>query len=146
MLEMHIYQNYTLLAWFDSICNFFSFGQGVPMESNSSSKLIGCRIFKNRFFDLLNQWRSDIFYLSTHVSFTLEIRMQLCFLFLLVQVTAIVLSNLNKIIDINYYSVETAKRSNLCHRPFGIGVQGLADTFILHGMAFDSPEVKLILA
>uniref|UniRef100_F6H4C5 Ribonucleotide reductase large subunit C-terminal domain-containing protein n=1 Tax=Vitis vinifera TaxID=29760 RepID=F6H4C5_VITVI len=45
------------------------------------------------------------------------------------------LSNLNKIIDINYYSVETAKRSNLCHRPFGIGVQGLADTFILHGMA-----------
>ena len=72
--------------------------------------------------------------------------MQLCFLFLLVQVTAIVLANLNKIIDINYYSVETAKRSNLCHRPFGIGVQGLADTFILHGMAFDSPEVKLILA
>ncbi|XP_010652893.1 ribonucleoside-diphosphate reductase large subunit isoform X1 [Vitis vinifera] len=54
---------------------------------------------------------------------------------IIMKVTAIVLSNLNKIIDINYYSVETAKRSNLCHRPFGIGVQGLADTFILHGMA-----------
>ena len=57
----------------------------------------------------------------------------------------IVTSNLNKIIDVNYYPVETAKRSNLRHRPIGIGVQGLADTFILLGMAFDSPEVMLIL-
>jgi len=58
------------------------------------------------------------------------------------QVTAIVTTNLNKIIDVSYYPVETAKRSNLRHRPIGIGVQGLADTFILLGMAFDSPEVK----
>ena len=50
-------------------------------------------------------------------------------------------TNLNKIIDVNYYPVETAKRSNLRHRPIGIGVQGLADTFILLGMPFDSPEV-----
>lgn len=50
-------------------------------------------------------------------------------------------TNLNKIIDVNYYPVETAKRSNLRHRPIGIGVQGLADTFILLGMSFDSPEV-----
>jgi ribonucleoside-diphosphate reductase subunit M1 len=49
--------------------------------------------------------------------------------------------NLNKIIDINYYPVETARRSNMRHRPIGIGVQGLADTFILLGMPFDSPEV-----
>ena len=63
----------------------------------------------------------------------------------MLQVTAIVTSNLNKIIDVNYYPVETAKRSNLRHRPIGLGVQGLADTFILLGMAFDSPEVKLIL-
>ena len=59
----------------------------------------------------------------------------------MLQVTEIVTKNLNKIIDVNYYPVETAKRSNLRHRPIGIGVQGLADTFILLGMAFDSPEV-----
>lgn len=41
--------------------------------------------------------------------------------------------NLNRIIDINYYPVETAERSNMRHRPIGIGVQGLADTFILLG-------------
>ena len=51
------------------------------------------------------------------------------------QVTAIVTTNLNKIINVNYYPVETARRSNLRHRPIGIGVQGLADTFILLGMA-----------
>jgi ribonucleoside-diphosphate reductase subunit M1 len=49
--------------------------------------------------------------------------------------------NLNKIIDINYYPIETAKRSNMRHMLIGIGVQGLADTFILLGMPFDSPEV-----
>lgn len=57
------------------------------------------------------------------------------------QITAVVTSNLNKIIDVNYYPVETAMMSNLRHRPIGIGVQGLADTFILLGMPFDSPEV-----
>lgn len=50
--------------------------------------------------------------------------------------------NLNKIIDINYYPVETARRSNMRHRPIGLGVQGLADTFLLLGMPFDSPEVR----
>lgn len=50
--------------------------------------------------------------------------------------------NLNKIIDVNYYPVETAKRSNFRHRPIGIGVQGLADAFILLGMAFDSPDAQ----
>ena len=49
--------------------------------------------------------------------------------------------NLNKIIDINYYPVETAKKSNMRHRPIGIGCQGLADAFLLLGMPFDSPEV-----
>ncbi|XVF58691.1 hypothetical protein PTKIN_Ptkin07bG0086600 [Pterospermum kingtungense] len=62
----------------------------------------------------------------------------------LTDVTEIVTRNLNKIIDVNYYPVETAKRSNLRHRPIGIGVQGLADTFILLGMAFDSPEAQLL--
>lgn len=57
--------------------------------------------------------------------------------------TATVTVNLNKIIDVNYYPVETAKTSNMRHRPIGIGVQGLADAFILLGMPFDSPEVNL---
>lgn len=46
--------------------------------------------------------------------------------------------NLNKIIDNNSYPVENAKRSNMKHRPIGIGVQGLADTFIVMGYAFES--------
>jgi len=56
------------------------------------------------------------------------------------EVTRAITANLNKVIDVNYYPVETAKRSNLRHRPIGIGVQGLADAFILLGMPFDSPE------
>ena len=56
--------------------------------------------------------------------------------------TATVTVNLNKIIDVNHYPMETAKTSNLRHRPIGIGVQGLADAFILLGMPFDSPEVN----
>ncbi len=59
------------------------------------------------------------------------------------QITELVTHNLNRIIDVNYYPVETARRSNLRHRPIGIGVQGLADAFILLGMPFDSPEVIL---
>jgi ribonucleoside-diphosphate reductase subunit M1 len=47
---------------------------------------------------------------------------------------------LNKIIDRNFYPVESAKKSNMRHRPIGIGIQGLADTFILLNMAFDGPE------
>ena len=58
----------------------------------------------------------------------------------LAEVTKTVTRNLNRIIDINYYPVETAKRSNFRHRPIGIGVQGMADAFITLGMAFDSPE------
>jgi ribonucleoside-diphosphate reductase subunit M1 len=55
-------------------------------------------------------------------------------------VTSVVTRNLNKIIDVNFYPVETARRSNLRHRPIGLGVQGLADTFLLLGMPFDSPQ------
>src|ERR1700759_4582850 len=50
--------------------------------------------------------------------------------------------NLNKIIDGNYYPVEEAERSNLRHRPIGLGVQGLADAFILLRMPFESEEAK----
>ncbi|HWZ35318.1 MAG TPA: ribonucleoside-diphosphate reductase subunit alpha [Mucilaginibacter sp.] len=50
--------------------------------------------------------------------------------------------NLNRIIDNNYYPVEEARTSNLRHRPIGLGVQGLADAFILLRMPFESPEAK----
>ncbi|MCH8163629.1 MAG: ribonucleoside-diphosphate reductase subunit alpha, partial [Proteobacteria bacterium] len=60
----------------------------------------------------------------------------------LYDVTCIATKNLNKIIDVNYYPVEEAKRSNLRHRPIGIGVQGLADTFIMLRMPFDSEESR----
>ncbi|WP_214071389.1 ribonucleoside-diphosphate reductase subunit alpha [Mucilaginibacter sp. dw_454] len=50
--------------------------------------------------------------------------------------------NLNKVIDHNYYPVKEAEYSNLRHRPVGLGVQGLADAFILLRMPFESPEAK----
>ncbi|EDQ88439.1 uncharacterized protein MONBRDRAFT_37398 [Monosiga brevicollis MX1] len=57
-------------------------------------------------------------------------------------VVKIVTRNLNRIIDINYYPVPEAKNSNMRHRPIGIGVQGLADAFILMRLPFDSPEAR----
>jgi ribonucleoside-diphosphate reductase alpha chain len=50
--------------------------------------------------------------------------------------------NLNRIIDNNFYPVEEARNSNMRHRPIGLGVQGLADTYILMRMPFDSPEAQ----
>lgn len=52
--------------------------------------------------------------------------------------------NLNKIIDYNYYPVEEARYSNLRHRPIGLGVQGLADVFILLRLPFESDLAKLL--
>ncbi|HVA98198.1 MAG TPA: ribonucleoside-diphosphate reductase subunit alpha [Bacteroidia bacterium] len=60
----------------------------------------------------------------------------------LFDVTYVITKNLNKIIDRNYYPVPEARRSNMRHRPIGIGVQGLADAFILMRMAFDSEEAQ----
>ncbi|KAI3846347.1 hypothetical protein MKX03_035506 [Papaver bracteatum] len=78
------------------------------------SKLVGSRDSKDRYFDFKK----------------------------LAEVTTVVTTNLNKVIDISYYPVDTAKRSSMRHRPIGIGIQGLADTFILLGMPFDSPEAQ----
>ena len=58
------------------------------------------------------------------------------------KVAKIAAKNLNKIIDVNYYPVQEAKNSNMRHRPIGIGVQGLADTFILMGYAFDDADAR----
>ncbi|CAM8904148.1 unnamed protein product [Rhodiola kirilowii] len=103
-----------------AVCNLASIAlprfvreKGVPMESHPS-KLVGSLGSKNRFFDFDK----------------------------LAEVTKIVTTNLNKIIDVNFYPVETARNSNMRHRPIGIGVQGLADTFILMGMPFESPEAQ----
>lgn len=60
----------------------------------------------------------------------------------LFEITYVITKNLNKVIDVNYYPVEAARRSNLRHRPIGIGVQGLADAFILLRMPFDSDEAR----
>jgi ribonucleoside-diphosphate reductase alpha chain len=60
----------------------------------------------------------------------------------LYDITRVVTRNLNKVIDVNYYPIPEARNSNMRHRPIGIGVQGLADAFILMGYAFDSPEAR----
>jgi ribonucleoside-diphosphate reductase alpha chain len=60
------------------------------------------------------------------------------------EVTKVVTNNLNRVIDINYYPTEKCKKSNLSHRPIGIGVQGLADTFVLMDIPFHSEEAKTV--
>ncbi|XP_065880209.1 ribonucleoside-diphosphate reductase large subunit-like [Euphorbia lathyris] len=103
-----------------AVCNLASIAlpryvkeRGVPTDS-VASKLVGSGGSESRYFDFEK----------------------------LAEVTETAVANLNKIIDINYYPIESARRSNLRHRPIGIGVQGLADTFILLGMPFDSPEAQ----
>ncbi|MFZ7152271.1 MAG: ribonucleoside-diphosphate reductase subunit alpha [Bacteroidota bacterium] len=60
----------------------------------------------------------------------------------LFEITQVITRNLNQIIDINYYPIEEARKSNFRHRPIGIGVQGLADAFIMLRMPFDSDEAR----
>jgi len=60
----------------------------------------------------------------------------------LYNVTKVATRNLNKVIDRNYYPVEEARRSNFRHRPIGLGVQGLADAFLIMRMPFESAAAK----
>ncbi|XP_024375703.1 ribonucleoside-diphosphate reductase large subunit isoform X2 [Physcomitrium patens] len=103
-----------------AVCNLASLAlprfvreKGVSLESHPT-KIIGSNGHENRFFDFNK----------------------------LGEITSLVTRNLNRIIDVNYYPVETARRSNMRHRPIGLGVQGLADAFILLGMPFDSEEAQ----
>ncbi len=64
----------------------------------------------------------------------------------LFEITYVATKNLNKIIDRNYYPIPEARNSNLRHRPIGIGVQGLADAFILMRYPFESEEAKKLNA
>jgi ribonucleoside-diphosphate reductase alpha chain len=60
----------------------------------------------------------------------------------LFEVTYVATKNLNKIIDRNYYPIPEARNSNMRHRPIGLGVQGLADTFIMMRYPFESEEAR----
>eukprot|EP00882_Tetradesmus_deserticola_P026940 GHRQ01029763.1.p1 GENE.GHRQ01029763.1~~GHRQ01029763.1.p1 ORF type:complete len:332 (+),score=176.05 GHRQ01029763.1:172-1167(+) len=102
-----------------AVCNLASIAlprfvreQGSQGPGYEGRKLVGSLGAKNRFFDFEK----------------------------LAEVTRVVTANLNKIIDVNYYPTETARRSNTRHRPIGLGVQGLADTFLLLGMPFDGED------
>jgi ribonucleotide reductase alpha subunit len=60
------------------------------------------------------------------------------------EISKVVTNNLNKIIDVNFYPTDKAKKSNFKHRPIGIGVQGLADVFMLLNIPFHSDQAKEI--
>ena len=60
------------------------------------------------------------------------------------KVTKTVVKNLNRVIDINYYPIPEAERSNMRHRPIGLGVQGLADVFAMLNLAWESEEAALL--
>lgn len=60
----------------------------------------------------------------------------------LFEITYVATKNLNRIIDVNYYPIEEARNSNMRHRPIGIGVQGLADAFILMRYPFESEDAR----
>ena len=58
------------------------------------------------------------------------------------KITRLVTRNLNKTIDVNWYPIKQAKKSNFAHRPIGIGVQGLADVFQILNMSYDSEAAR----
>jgi len=58
------------------------------------------------------------------------------------RVSRVVTRNLNRVIDRNYYPTEAGRKSNMRHRPIGIGVQGLADVYMMLGLAFDEPRAR----
>ena len=60
----------------------------------------------------------------------------------LAEVTRVITRNLNRVIDKNFYPTESARKSNMRHRPIAIGVQGLADVYMMLGVSFDSPEAR----
>jgi ribonucleotide reductase alpha subunit len=60
------------------------------------------------------------------------------------QIVAVITRNLNRVIDINYYPTPETRRSNMRHRPIGVGVQGLADVFAEMGMAWETSEAAAL--
>ena len=62
----------------------------------------------------------------------------------LFEVTYHATGNLNRVIDVNFYPVEEARNSNMRHRPIGLGVQGLADTFAMLKLPFESEQAHQV--
>ena len=62
----------------------------------------------------------------------------------LAEISKILINNLNNVIDLNYYPIPETKKSNLLHRPLGLGVQGLADVFSKLNLSFASDDAKLL--
>jgi ribonucleoside-diphosphate reductase subunit M1 len=60
------------------------------------------------------------------------------------RIVKVMTRNLNKVIDVNFYPLEKARRSNLRHRPIGIGIQGLADVFMILRIPFESDEARAL--
>jgi len=60
------------------------------------------------------------------------------------EVVAVIVRNLNRVIDINYYPTPETRRSNMRHRPVGLGIQGLADVFAILGLAWETPEAAAL--
>ena len=60
------------------------------------------------------------------------------------EVTGVIVRNLNRVIDINYYPTPETRKSNMRHRPIGIGIQGLADIFALLGLPWETPEAAAL--
>ena len=58
------------------------------------------------------------------------------------EVVKVIVKNLNNVIDVNFYPTDKTRLSNMRHRPVGIGIQGLADTFVLMDIAFNSDDAK----
>ena len=63
---------------------------------------------------------------------------------MLMKVTKVITRNLNRVIDVNFYPVEEARRSNMRHRPIGLGIQGLADVFQKLKLPFDGEEARTL--
>ena len=82
-------------------------------------------------------------YIGGHSEFMNHVNIKAIYRFdKLHEVTKVVTDNLNNIIDCNYYPTEKTRRSNMMHRPIGIGVQGLADTFAMLDIPYDSSEAR----
>ena len=103
---------------FDDFKNKFNV-QTLPLLVNGNKKIGG-------FTDTMNLIRSTFNYNELH------------------RVTKVIVENLNKVIDINFYPTEKTELSNKKHRPIGLGVQGLADVYAKMDIPFHSPEAKII--
>lgn len=96
------------------------------MEYTSSEEIAVCNLASISLPRFVNRQTREFDYAKLH------------------EITKIVARNLNAVIDRNYYPLPEAQNSNMKHRPIGIGVQGLADTFTLLRLAFEDAEADVV--